>query len=286
MESINVAGPGCVCKSAGGGPNRRESRFDHGPRRHTNLFSDGTRRTTGQPAATPGPVLSVRGLRHRLDGETVLDDVAFDVREGEGFGLTGSAALLDTIGRTTIVRMVCGLMPADPGVVLAGGQPVGGTDDDPLDDPAAYVAHSVAVTASLTVGDTVRLWARLLGLPGTLGRERAMEVLALARIEEHTQTPVGRCPDGVLREMGLAVALLRRPRLLVLDEPTRGLNPRSRERLLETVNRVRGGGTAVLYAGRDVAEVREVCDRIGVLDRGRLVAQGRPEELPRLLTAA
>jgi len=288
MESINVMGPACACGSAGGGQTRRESRFDHGSRKHTNMYTDGGRRAPAGSAVWPEPVLSVRGLRCQLDGETVLDDVSFDIAEGAAFGLTGSAgatAPADMLSRTALVRVVCGLRAADRGSVLVGGCPVDGAEGTPLRDAVGYVAHSVASASSMTVTGTVRMWARQLGLAGPLGRERTAEVLALVRIEAHAAARVDRCPAGVLREMSLAVALLRQPRLLVLDEPMRGINPRGQERLRKTLDRIRGGGTALLYAAANPAEVREVCDRVGVLHHGRLVTRDDVES-PRILTAA
>ncbi|MGI5243664.1 ATP-binding cassette domain-containing protein [Dactylosporangium sp. CA-139066] len=305
MESINVVGSGCACRgSGGGGPQRREPRPDHGTRKPTNPFIDGPRRTAGAPARS-APLLSAHGLRHRLAGEAVLDNVGFDLRPGEALGLTGPGAPSDTLGRTALVRMVSGLMPADPGVVLLDNRPLAGPEADPLHDPVSYVAHSAVVTPTFTVAETLRLWARMRGLPGSFRSERhpyaersspaerradlrelVAEALTGAGIEQYAGTPVNRCSPTVLRELSLAVAMLRRPRLLVFDEPTRGLDARGRDRLLETVGRVREGGVAVLYAGRDESEVRQVCRRVGVLDRGRLEVEGRAEERPQLVNAA
>lgn len=221
-------------------------------------------------------VLSCTGVRRSFDGHVVVDDIGFDVHAGEAYGLIGPAAS----GKTTTVRLVCGLLDADEGTVLLHGRPINGLDPQAFKESVSYVAQSVVALPSGTLAENLRFWARLLGLPGQLRGERITEALALVGLESHSGDGVDRCSGGVLRELSLAVALLHRPGLIVLDEPTRGLDPHSRERLLATLGRLRTTGTAVLYASRDADEVRRLCDRVGVMDRGRLVHDGRFDGVP------
>ncbi|MGQ0778157.1 MAG: ABC transporter ATP-binding protein [Pseudonocardiales bacterium] len=216
-------------------------------------------------------VLSCRGLRKSFDEHVVVDDVWFDVQAGEAYGLVGLAGS----GKTTTVRMACGLLGADGGTVALHGRPIDSIDLQSLKESVGYVAQSVVALLSGTVAETLRFWARLLGLSRQQCGERIAETLALVGLESHSGDRVDRCSSGVLRELSLAVALLHRPRLLVLDEPTMDIDPQSRERLLSTLGRLRNEGTAVLYASRNADEVRRLCDRVGTMDRGRLITEDR-----------
>jgi ABC-type multidrug transport system ATPase subunit len=232
-----------------------------------------------RPLPTRSPrddaVLSCQGLRQRLD-DNVLDDVWFDVQAGEAYGLTGP----DAQARAITVRVVCGLLGVDRGAVLLGGRPIDELDPQSLKESVGYVAQSVATWPSMTVVDNLRLWARLLGLPLALRRRRITEVMAKVGLDAHSCDLVENCSAGVLRDLSLAVALLHRPRLLVLDEPTAGIDEPSRQRLLATLRRLCDEGMAVLYTSGDTAEVHQLCDRVGVLVRGRLIAEGSPDSVP------
>ncbi|MDQ3405072.1 MAG: ABC transporter ATP-binding protein [Actinomycetota bacterium] len=206
-----------------------------------------------------GIVLSCQGLRVGAGGTALVDDVWFDVRAGEAYGLIGA----EGAGKSTVLLAVCGLLRVDAGTVLLDGHR--------LDAPARaeLVGHALrdaVILPSATVFENLRFWARV------LGRERVAEVVSVVGLGEYADIAVDRCSAGVRRAIGLAVALLPGPRLLVLDELTGGLDRPDAEWLLGTVRRLRERGTSVLYAGRQEDDVRSVCDRLGVLDRGRLTA--------------
>jgi ABC-2 type transport system ATP-binding protein len=233
-----------------------------------------TRRDPGaQRPAAAGIALSCRALRERQDGHVVVDDVWFDVAAGTAYGLTGPAGC----GKSAVVRLVCGLRRPDGGTILVGGRSL---PDDELVGRVSYVPQSGAVVATMTVSETVLFWARALGLPRQRVRERAAEVLALVGLDKHSGQRTGRCTGGVLRELSLAVALLPRPDLVVLDEPAVGIDAAARARLHATLGRLRDRGTALLYATRNGGEVADLCDVVGVMDAGRLVDEYRRHELP------
>jgi ABC-type multidrug transport system ATPase subunit len=207
----------------------------------------------------PEAVLSCQGLCAGAGGTARVDDVWFDVRPGEAYGLIGPAGA----GKSTVLLAVCGLLHVDAGVVLLDG--------DRLDAPARaeVVAHAMqdaVILPSATVLENLRFWARV------HGSDRVADVVSAAGLDEYADVAADRCPAGVRRAIGLAAALLPAPRLLVLDEPTAGLDRPDAEWLLVAVRRLREHGTTVLYAGSRAADVRSVCDRLGVLDRGRLTA--------------
>lgn len=197
-----------------------------------------------------GIVLSCQGLRAGAGGTALVDDVWFDVRAGEAYGLVGP----EGSGKTTIVLAVCGLLRVDAGTVR-------------LDGSAAHAVRDAAVLPSATVVDNLRFWARV------HGQDRVAEVVSATGLDEYADVPADRCPAGVRRGIGLAAALLSQPRLLVLDGLTGGLDRSDADWLLAAVRRLREDGTSVLYAGRLADDVRSVCDRVGLLDRGRLTAE-------------
>ncbi|WP_436494485.1 ABC transporter ATP-binding protein [Actinokineospora sp. HUAS TT18] len=228
----------------------------------------------------PGPLLSVRGLKASYHEHVVVDDVSFDVRAGEAYGLVGPAGA----GKSTTVRMVCGLLTADEGTVMVRRTPIDAIGGRSLRESVSYVPQSVVMIPSATIGETVRFWARFFGLPRAMRRDRAAEVLSAVGLFDRAGERVDRCTGGVLRELSLAVALLHRPRLLVLDQPTTGIDPESKQRLLGTLARLRDEGVAVLYACRDLGEVRWLCDRFGLLHKGTMVAEGSTSSLSTVLS--
>jgi ABC-2 type transport system ATP-binding protein len=203
-------------------------------------------------------VLSCQGLRAGGGGTALIDDLWFDVRAGEAYGLIGP----EGAGKTTVLLAVCGLLRVDAGVVLLDGHRF-----DAGAELVGYAMRDAVILPSATVFENLRFWARV------HGRDRVADVLSATGLDEYADVAVDRCPAGVRRAIGLAAALLPGPRLLVLDELTGGLDRPDAEWLLGMVRRLREHGTAVLYAGRLADDVRSVCDRVGVLDRGRLTAE-------------
>lgn len=201
-----------------------------------------------------GIVLSCQGLSAGTGGTAMVDDVWFDVRAGEAYGLIGP----EGSGKTTIVLAVCGLLRVDAGAVL-------------LDGRVAHAVRDAAILPSATVIENLRFWARVHGRDRVAATVSA--VLSATGLDDYAGVAADRCPAGARRAIGLAAALLSEPRLLVLDGLTGGLDRPDAEWLLDTVRRLRENGTAVLYAGRLADDVRSVCDRVGLLDRGRLTAE-------------
>lgn len=210
----------------------------------------------------PGIVLSCQGLRAGAGDTASVDEVWFEVRAGEAYGLIGG----EGAGKSTVLLAVCGLLPVDAGLVLLDGHPLDRLDSTARAGLVGHAMHDAVILPSATVSENLRCWARV------IGRERVAEVVAATGLGEYADVAVDRCPAGVRRAIGLAAALLPGPRLLVLDEITGGLDRPDAEWLLDAVGRLREHGTSVLYAGRLADDVRRVCDRVGVLDRGRLTA--------------
>lgn len=229
----------------------------------------GAGRSSSDRASVDRAVLSCRGLTKRFHTVAAVSGVGFDVHRGEAFGLVGPLGS----GKTTTVRMVCGLLSPDEGTVAVQGRPLRALDGHEARNLIGYVPESATALPSLSVAENLGFWARLVGLAPERRSERIGELLDLVGLDH--DRPVADCNGGEQRRLGLAVALLLRPRLVVVDEPTVGLDTRCRDRLLHTLGDVRDAGVAVLITARDgdgdADAVRSLCDRMRTIHRGRLV---------------
>jgi ABC-2 type transport system ATP-binding protein len=220
------------------------------------------------------PLFACHGLRKRFGSAVAVEDVAFTIGEGEAYGLLGP----NGAGKTTTISMICGLLESDAGeVTLAGAR----LADAPARVKAqiGYVPQEIALYPDLSARENLTFFGRLYGLGGRALRARIDEVLELVDLAARADDRVGTYSGGMKRRINIAAGLLHRPRLLVLDEPTVGVDPQSRNAILERVAELNRDGMALLYTSHYMEEVERLCDRIGILDGGRMIAEGTRREL-------
>jgi ABC-2 type transport system ATP-binding protein len=219
-------------------------------------------------------VLECRGLVKRFGPRTAVDGVGFVVARGETYGLLGP----NGAGKTTTISMLCGLLRPDEGSVQVGGHPL---EAEPLAAKAAIglVPQDIALYEELSARENLRFFGRLQGMAKAELAERVDEVLELVGLADRATDVVGTYSGGMKRRANIAVGLLHRPQLLVLDEPTVGVDPQSRNAILERVEALADGGLSVLYTTHYMEEAERLCDRIGIIDEGQLVAEGTRDEL-------
>ena len=224
------------------------------------------------------PVLACRDLRKRFDDPVAVDGVGFEIAAGETYGLLGP----NGAGKTTTISMVCGLLERDAGEVVVDGRSLTTTS---VEAKAAigYVPQDVAVYPDLTARENLHFFARLYGLEGDAVRARTDEVLDVVGLRERADDRANQYSGGMKRRLNIAVGLLHRPRLLVLDEPTVGVDPQSRNAILESVEQLGREGMAVLYTTHYMEEAERLCDRVGIIDLGRIRAEGTRRELVELV---
>ncbi len=224
--------------------------------------------------AADGSVLACRDLRKRYGERLAVDGVGFQVAAGETYGLLGP----NGAGKTTTISMICGLLRRDGGEVTVAGVSL---DRDPGAVKAAigYVPQDVALYQDLTGRENLRFWARMYGLAGGELADRVDGALTVVGLTERAGDKVAAYSGGMQRRLNIAAGLLHRPRLLVLDEPTVGVDPQSRNAILENVEALGGEGVAVLYTTHYMEEAERLCDRVGIIDQGRLIAEGTRREL-------
>ena len=219
-------------------------------------------------------VLFCRNLRKRFGDLLAVDGVGFEIAAGETYGLLGP----NGAGKTTTVSMICGLLDANNGEVVVAGRPV---DTKSTDAKAAigYVPQEIALYPDLTANENLRFFGRLYGLRGADLAQRVDEVLEVVALRERAGERVDHYSGGMKRRLNIAAGLLHSPKLLVLDEPTVGVDPQSRNAILENVEKLAAGGVAVLYTTHYMEEAERLCDRVGIMDHGRLLALDTVEGL-------
>jgi len=221
-----------------------------------------------------GAVLACEGLRKTYGERVAVDDVGFAIAPGETYGLIGP----NGAGKTTTISMVCGLLTRDAGEVLVAGQPMGPGATD-AKAAIGLVPQEVALYDELSGEENLRFFGRLQGLSRRDVDARVAEVLELVGLADRARDHVRAYSGGMKRRANIAAGLLHRPRLLVLDEPTVGVDPQSRNAILESVETLGGEGLSVLYTTHYMEEAERLCDRIGIIDEGRLIAEGTRREL-------
>jgi ABC-2 type transport system ATP-binding protein len=211
--------------------------------------------------------VTVRALEVTRGGIPVLHGLDFGVASGEVTGLLGPSGC----GKSTLMRTLVGVQRVASGQVEVLGAPAGAAS---LRREIGYVTQQPSVYDDLTVAENLRFFARILGV----GDERVAECVALVALDGHAHRIVGRLSGGQRSRVSLAVALLGEPRLLVLDEPTVGLDPVLRVELWDTFHRLADDGAAVLVSSHVMDEASR-CDRLLLMREGRLIADGTPSGL-------
>ena len=225
--------------------------------------------------------VSASGLRKTYGKRVVLDAVDLTIGEGEVFALLGP----NGAGKTTIVRILSTLILADAGTATVMGYDLRG-QAGAVRGVIGVTGQFSAVDDLLTGEENLLLMGRLLHLPATERRTRASEMLARFDLLEAARQTPATYSGGMKRRLDLAMTLMGRPRLIFLDEPTTGLDPRSRQTMWQIIRELVREGVTILLTTQYLEEADHLADRIAVLDHGRIVAEGTPEELKRRIPGA
>ncbi|TCJ36943.1 ABC transporter ATP-binding protein [Parafrankia sp. Ea1.12] len=220
------------------------------------------------------PVLRCEGLVRRFCERTAVDDVSFSIAPGETYGLLGP----NGAGKTTAISIIAGVLAADSGSVVVAGHPMR-TDAGRARGAIGLVPQELALYPDLTIRENLRFFGRLQRMPRRHLARRIDEVLEVVGLADRARDRVDVCSGGMKRRVNIAVGLLHEPRLLILDEPTVGVDPQSRHQILASVETLGGAGLAVLYTTHYMEEAERLCDRLGIIDAGRIVAEGTRREL-------
>jgi ABC-2 type transport system ATP-binding protein len=212
-------------------------------------------------------ILEVRDLRKRYGDVEALAGVSLHVDEGEMFGLLGP----NGAGKTTLLSIASGLLEPTAGEVCLLGRPLR-TSDRQMRRHLGIVPQELALYGELTARENLLFIGRLYGLSGADLHRRVEEVLELVGLRDRAQERAWTFSGGMQRRLNLGLGLVHRPRLLLLDEPTTGVDPQSRNHIFEGVRRLNAAGLTVVYTSHYMEEVQALCSRIGIMDHGRLIA--------------
>ncbi|MEH1870922.1 ABC transporter ATP-binding protein [Nostoc sp.] len=220
------------------------------------------------------PAVFIQNLQKRYGTVVAVEDVSFQVEPGEIFGLLGP----NGAGKTTTLRALCTLTTPDAGKIEVSGISV-------LDNPKVarqrlgYVAQEVAIDKVLTGRELLQLQAALYHLPGAVGKQRIENVLDLLGLQEYANKKTGTYSGGLRKRLDLAAGLLHSPDVLVLDEPTVGLDIETRFVVWDFLRKLRASGTTVVITSHYLEEIDALADRVAIIDRGVVIANGTPSQL-------
>lgn len=231
---------------------------------------------TVDSGAGTADILKVSNLVKLYRGAAIpaVNGLAFTVRKGEIYGLLGP----NGAGKTTVISIICTLLRPSSGTVTLCGH-------DVVNNPAAVrplfglAPQELALYPSLTARENLRYFGRLYGLTGRALSDRISHCLALVGLSDSADTRIDTYSGGMKRRANLAAAILHTPQLLVLDEPTVGIDAQSRNMLLENLKGLRDAGMTIIYTTHYMEEAQQLCSRVAVMDRGSIIATGSPEDL-------
>ena len=219
-------------------------------------------------------LLRVQGLFKAFGPLRAVDSVSFEVRPCEIYGLLGP----NGAGKTTTISMISGLLKPDAGEVTVAGTPFW-SDPQKAKRIMGVVPQELAIYEELNGRENLEFWARMAGLSSSDAKSRATELLEALTLTDRAKDAVKTYSGGMKRRINLGCALLHKPQLLLLDEPTVGIDPQARQNILEFITKLRATGTAILYTTHYLEEAESLCQRIGIIDHGKLLAEGTLKEL-------
>ena len=223
-------------------------------------------------------MIHVDHLRKQYGDATAVDDVTFAAEPGRIFGLLGP----NGAGKSTTIGCISGLLKPTSGRITVLGHDVV-TDSIESRRELGIVPQELALYEELGARENLAYWGAAYGMSGDALKRRVLEVLETIGLADRAIEPVKRYSGGMKRRLNFGCGIVHRPRVLLLDEPTVGVDPQSRVRLLDLVRQRAGGGTCVLYTTHYMEEAQDLCDRLAIIDHGRLLVMGTLDELRNLM---
>lgn len=219
-------------------------------------------------------VIEAKDLRKQFRDLVAVDSISFTVRQGECFGLLGP----NGAGKTSTIRMIYGFSPMTAGELRVFGLDIA-TQWRAIRSRIGVCQQENNLDPDLTVLKNLEVFASYFDMPASTARRRALELLRFISLEQRAHTRIPELSGGMMRRLILARALINDPELLILDEPTTGLDPQSRHQVWEKIEELRSRGLSVLLTTHYMDEASRLCDRLVIMDQGKILVEGRPADL-------
>jgi ABC-2 type transport system ATP-binding protein len=224
--------------------------------------------------AVAAPPIEITDLVKRFGALTALDSVSLRLNQGECLGLLGP----NGAGKSTLIRGIVGRVMADSGQIRIFGAEA---SSRAARQALGWIPQELAIYPRLTCRENLFAFGKYQGLGGARLAEQAAWCLQWAALEDRAGDAAGKLSGGMKRRLNMAAGIIHRPRVVLMDEPTVGVDPQSRNRIFEMIEALRASGTSVLYTTHYMEEAERLCDRIAIIDHGRIIAEGTNEELVR-----
>lgn len=219
-------------------------------------------------------MLQVHEIKKTFGKNEVVKGISFSVEKGEAFGLLGP----NGAGKSTTISMICGLLGLDSGDIHVGGISVKENATE-VKRKIGVVPQDIALYPTMSAKDNLLFWGKMYGLTGKQVKNRAAEVLEFIGLTDRAKDKVETFSGGMKRRVNIGAALMHNPELLIMDEPTVGIDPQSRNHILETVKNLNANGMTIIYTSHYMEEVEYLCERIGIIDHGSVIAIGSKRDL-------
>lgn len=219
-------------------------------------------------------LIQIEQVLKRYGNKISVDHLTLSIEQGEIFGLLGP----NGAGKSTTIKVISGLLKADQGRIVIDGIEIGRS---PLEVKRrlGLVPQEIAIYEDLSARENVTFFGKLYGLRGAKLKERVQEALAFVGLTEKSKDRPSSFSGGMKRRLNIACAIVHEPKVLIMDEPTVGIDPQSRNHILECVKTLNRKGSTIIYTSHYMEEVAAISDRIGIMDHGRLIACGTQQEL-------
>jgi len=221
--------------------------------------------------------IKLENVVKKYKGNTAVAGISLAIEKGELFGLLGP----NGAGKSTTISMISALLQPTAGSIRIKGNDI---EKKALEAKKCIglVPQEIALYPTLTASENLAFWGRMYGLSGKQLRERMEAVLKIVGLEERKNEKIQNYSGGMKRRINIAASLLHQPEILIMDEPTVGIDPQSRSHILETVKKLNGEGITVIYTSHYMEEVEYLCSRIAIMDQGKVIALGEKDELKSL----
>ncbi|MBU8787578.1 MULTISPECIES: ABC transporter ATP-binding protein [Bacillus] len=224
-------------------------------------------------------VLEINNLTKKFGDFVAVDNMSLSIEEGEIFGLLGA----NGAGKSTTINMISGLLRSNEGEVLILGKNIAAFRKHAKMN-IGIVPQDLAIYEDLTAYENVKFFAGLYGLRGSLLQERVEEALQFVGLGDKHKSFPKNFSGGMKRRLNIACAIAHRPKLIIMDEPTVGIDPHSRNYILQSVKKLNDMGSTIIYTSHYMEEVEEICTRIAIVDHGKIIAEGTKEQLKAIIT--